>query len=353
MDNYRIIGVMSGTSMDGLDLASCVFVKEKDRWAFEITCAETIPYDNAWLVRLSQLHRQPIHLYPKTDMFYGKYIGQCIQAFMQKHNLQADLIASHGHTIFHRPEEGYTAQIGNGAAIHAVTGLPVVCDFRTMDVASGGQGAPLVPVGDALLFPQYEACLNLGGFANISYASGERRVAFDTGPCNIVLNKAAQRLGKAYDAAGAIAASGKVDAALLERLNMLPYYQLKGAKSLGREWMDELFWPIVDAAELSAEDTLATLSEHIAEHVSAAIGNKQDAKVLVTGGGAFNTHLIECIRKRTAATLVIPDPDLVQFKEALVFAFLGLLRVRGEHNSLRSVTGANADSIGGALFGKY
>jgi anhydro-N-acetylmuramic acid kinase len=351
MKAYRIIGVMSGSSMDGLDLAHCIFSEEPGGWKFEITHAETVPYDDAWKVRLSQLYRQPIHLYPKTDMFYGRYIGQCVRSFMEKNGLSADLVASHGHTIFHQPEAGFTAQVGNGAAIHAEAGVPVVSDFRTLDVALGGQGAPLVPIGDELLFGAYDACLNLGGFSNISYRKNGKRIAFDIGPCNIALNRVAEMTGREYDEDGKIAASGTIDQPLLGQLDVLPFFAVKGAKSLGREWVDSVFWPVVSAAGLTPEDMMATLSAHIAGQVAAAVKDAFTGNILVTGGGAFNTFLVNSMQGKVSNTLVIPGSDLIQYKEALIFAFLGLLRITGRHNALRSVTGARANSTGGALFG--
>jgi anhydro-N-acetylmuramic acid kinase len=297
------------------------------------------------------LHKQPIHLYPKTDAFYGRYIGQCVKMFIEKHKIKADLVASHGHTIFHQPDAGFTAQIGSGAAIHAETGLPVVNDFRTLDVALGGQGAPLVPIGDALLFKEYDGCLNLGGFSNISYGKNDERIAFDIGPCNLILNRIAALVGKEFDEDGQIASRGATHGELLEQLNTLPFFTTQGAKSLGREWVDEAFWPIIKAYDLPVEDMMATLCEHIAFQIVAAISEAGLTNLFVTGGGALNRHLMERIEQQTTCKVIIPDLKLVQYKEALIFAFLGLLRILGKNNALMSVTGSRADSSGGALFG--
>jgi len=354
---------MSGTSMDGVDLACCRFWEdEKGKTQFDITHAETIPYDHTWLVRLSQLHHQPMHLYVKTDAFYGKYIGRLIKDFIKRNGLGVNLIASHGHTIFHKPDEGYTAQIGSGAAIYAETGIPVICDFRSVDVAMGGQGAPLVPVGDLMLFGpgKYAGYLNLGGFANITYFTdsiGAGTVAYDIGPCNIVLNRVAQSAGKEFDEGGAIASTGNINILLLEQLNALPYFQQTGAKSLGREWVEQVYWPICQSVEILVEDLMATLCEQMAMQIAAACKKasvEPGRPVLVTGGGAYNQFVINRIEYHLGAnSLHIPDSKLIQYKEALVFAFLGLLRIQGRNNALRQITGARANSSGGAMYGNF
>ncbi|MFA6261662.1 MAG: anhydro-N-acetylmuramic acid kinase [Bacteroidia bacterium] len=347
----RVIGVMSGTSLDGLDLAYCEFQFVRDAWEFKLGPAETIAYNDTWKVRLSHLHEQPIHLYPKTDLFYGRFIGQEVKQFIDRHALQVDLIASHGHTIFHQPAEGFTAQIGNGAAIHVETGLPVIADFRTVDVMLGGQGAPLVPIGDALLFNKYDACLNLGGFANISYSSGNKRKAFDIVPCNIILNALANQAGMEYDAGGAIAGTGKINTTLLNQLNQLPFYRQHGARSLGREWVEEAFWPLIKAATLNNEDALATLTEHIILQIAACIQISGAKSVLITGGGVYNQFLLEHLKANTTALCVVPDTSIIDFKEALIFAFLGVLKIQHQPNVWCEYTGASRNSIGGALFG--
>lgn len=352
MKTYKVIGVMSGTSLDGLDLAYCNFKLVNGKWSYTIECGATIPYDYKWLVRLTELPKQPIHLYAKTDAFYGKYIGLQVQTFMAQNGLEkVDLIASHGHTIFHQPDAGFTAQIGSGAAIYAETGIPTVCDLRSVDVALGGQGAPLVPVGDELLFSEYDACLNLGGFANISYRKHDKRIAFDICACNMLLNRVAQQAGKQYDENGDMARDGIVHNELLKELNSLPFFTQHGAKSLGREWVENDIWPIVGKYDIVLEDLLATFVEHIAIQVSTVIENANALQVLVTGGGAFNGFLLERMESYLQQPLTVGNEQLVQYKEALIFAFLGVLRMENTPNSRASVTGAKIDSIGGALFG--
>jgi anhydro-N-acetylmuramic acid kinase len=348
MKALTVIGVMSGTSLDGLDLVCCTFSNYNNQWNYSLQAATTIPYNEVWLKRLSNLHKQPMFVLPKTDAFYGKYIGQCINSFIKQNNIQPNLIASHGHTIFHNPAENYTTQIGSGAAIYAETGIATVCDFRSVDVALGGQGAPLVPLGDELLFYNYNCFLNLGGFANISYTSAGVRKAFDICACNIVLNQIAHTLGLPFDDSGNVARSGNIDEQLLNELNALPYYQKLGAKSLGREWVEQNIFPIFYKYTASPEDLLCTFCEHAAIQ----IGPTLHQQTLVTGGGAYNQFLIERIQAYAKASLHIPKDNIIQFKEAIIFAFLGVLNISGINNALTSVTQAKQSSIGGALYGK-
>lgn len=345
---------MSGSSLDGVDLACCKFERVNQSWNFQIICAETISYPEMWRARLLGLPKQPMEVYPKMHSFYGRYLGQLVKSFIEKHQLIVDFVASHGHTIFHNPTDGYTAQIGDGAAISATCGLPVVSDFRTMDVGLGGQGAPLVPIGDKLLFSQYNACLNLGGFSNISIINQNHSKAWDIGPCNIVLNAVAESLGFEFDFNGEIAAKGSVRTDLLEELNSLPFYSQVGAKSLGREWVNQNFWPTVQKFQGTADqDLLATFTEHIAIQIAKTLNHYELKHVMATGGGALNQFLIQTIQTKTACKLLIPSIELVQFKEALIFALLGLLRICNEDNVLSSVTGSKQNHCAGALYGKF
>lgn len=350
LTKYQVIGLMSGTSLDGLDLAFCTFQKRGPRWEYQITEAETIPYSPTWRTRLATLEQVPAFDFVATDIEYGHLLGRLAKAFMARHKLTPDFIASHGHTIFHQPSKKITSQIGRGSAIAAETGLPVVCDFRSLDVALGGQGAPLVPIGDHLLFGDFESCLNLGGFANISFVQNGKRTAFDICPANIVLNALAEKLGSPYDRDGLFARQGKVIYELLDPLNSLPYYSSPPPKSLGKEWAVDNIFPLTDAGGFSAHDLLATYCEHIAIQIASAIPGTRQHRVLVTGGGAFNRFLTERIRHHAIPEMVIPDNLTVNYKEALIFAFLGVLRQRNEINCLKSVTGASADSCGGAIY---
>ncbi len=338
--------------MDGVDITFCEFIYENNKWTFDIKEAKTIPYDNNWTVRLSQLHKQPIHLYPKTDAFYGRYLGKITKQFIDENNLEVDFISSHGHTIFHQPENGFTAQIGCGAGINAKTNLPVINNFRTIDVQLGGQGAPLVPIGDKYLFSEYNACLNLGGFANISFK--ETGKAFDICPCNIVMNLLANELDLAFDNEGEIAANGIINNELLLALNNIDFYKKQGAKSLGIEWVNNQFLPILNGFEnILLADKMATLSEHIAMQIATVLNTNNIENVLVTGGGAFNSVLINNIKNKTKTEIIIPNSKIINFKEALIFAFLGVLRIKNEINILKTVTGAKTDSMGGALYGNF
>lgn len=351
MQQYKVIGVMSGTSMDGVDLAYCVFTREESKWNYRIEEASTIPYDEKWITRLTQLHTQPAFVYPKTDAFYGKYLGQLINDFISKHQLKADLISSHGHTIFHQPQNGFTSQIGSGAGIYAETGITTINDFRVVDVALGGQGAPLVPIGDELLFSEYDACLNLGGFSNISFNQNGRRIAFDISPCNIVMNKVARQAGLLFDEDGLLAREGTVNEEMLKQLDALPYYQLTSSKSLGIEWVEQTFWPVISAFTITIEDLMATLNYHISGQITAIIKANQLNKVLVTGGGAFNKTMIAQIETSSDIKITPANSSIINYKEALIFAFLGVLRYTKQVNSLRSVTGSRQDNIGGCIWG--
>jgi anhydro-N-acetylmuramic acid kinase len=357
-EKYKVIGIMSGTSMDGVDLACCELHETEGRWKYEIKAAETVPYSEVWRVRLSKLNGELAINYVKTNVFYGHYLGGLVADFVKRNSLSPDLVGSHGHTIFHQPQSGFTAQVGDGAALSAISGLPVVCDFRTTDVALGGQGAPLVPIGDKLLFPEYDSCMNLGGIANISLTKNDRSTAYDICPANIVLNRLARILGKEYDEGGAMAEKGSLNYELLSALNKLPYYSSKGPKSMGREWINQEFWPLFKNYEISVEDRLKTVCEHIGVQVAASIDEAfgehgKGKKILCTGGGAFNSCLMEHIQSHTDAQISIPDEETVQYKEALIFAFLGVLRIKNQVNCLRSVTGARKDNIGGALYGDF
>lgn len=349
----KILGLMSGTSLDGIDLALC----DIDEHGYKILAAETMPYSGEWRQRLSSLENASAYEYALANVELGHLFGQKINAFLQSKECP-EAIASHGHTIFHQPQRGLTTQIGDGDAIAAETGLPVVSNFRTLDVALGGQGAPLVPIGDELLFGEYDACLNLGGIANISYRTDGARVAYDVSPCNIALNRLAAMLGYPYDDQGANARNGEVHTCLLHNLDALDYYTLPGPKSLGKEWFLSQFWPLVKeftgfVPSLSkARDALATVTSHIAIQIARVVERQQIRSLLVTGGGAWNIYLLEIIGKYCPdVEITVPDALIVNYKEALIFALLGYLRLTGKVNTLASVTGAKFDSVGGSLSG--
>jgi len=348
--NWTIIGIMSGTSLDGIDLACCKFSEDDGKWSYQVQGAETIPYSGFWVERLRNVENASAFEYVRTDLEYGHLIGKVCRKFILDHGITPDFISSHGHTVFHQPDKMITSQIGHGSAITAETGFPVVCDFRTTDVALHGQGAPLVPIGDRLLFSDYNYCLNLGGFANISYEKEGKRIAFDVCPVNIVLNHFSMIAGYAFDFNGDLARSGRTNPELLSRLNSLAYYHQGPPKSLGKEWVISEVFPLMESFKIPVEDQLSTMCSHVAAQVSGAVQTSEHKKILVTGGGALNGFLMEEIKKENKTKIIIPDKGTIEFKEALVFAFLGLLRWTNQVNILSSVTGADRDSIGGSVF---
>jgi anhydro-N-acetylmuramic acid kinase len=352
MKTYTAIGVMSGSSLDGLDLCLCSFTHTSGQWLFKIIRAETIPYTPAWKLRLSDAQNISAHEYARLDFEFGRFIGSQVKRFCKAYPGSIDLIASHGHTIFHQPASGFTSQVGNGAAIAATARIQTVSDFRSMDIVVGGQGAPLVPMGDEFLFPGYSFCVNLGGFSNISYVFKKKRVAFDICPVNTVLNDQAGILGQDYDKGGMLGRSGKEIKSLLQKLNALPFYSQKPPKSLGREWISNFIQPLLQEYRGDTHDVLYTFYHHISDQISTVLNQvgKTKRKVLLTGGGAHNTFLVELLANKTRHELVLPPPEIINYKEALIFAFLGILRLRLQANCLSSVTGAGYDSSSGALY---
>ena len=338
---YRVLGVMSGTSLDGIDLAICTFTK-KGNWEFKIEKQATIKYSDYWKNRLENLHTKNKKIITTTDVEYGAFLGKKIIAFLD--NEKVDFIASHGHTIFHQPENKYTLQIGDGKTIAKTTGITTINDFRILDVSLGGQGAPLVPIGDLHLFPNYKYCINLGGFANISIKKEREITAFDICPVNIVLNQVCKELNIEYDNNGDIAKKGKLIPALLQQLNKLSFYKKSPPKSLGREWVEKHINPLIKNQK--PEDALHTFCEHIAMQIGIFIKNES---ALVTGGGAFNSYLMERIKHHSLSEIITPSNTIINFKEALLFGFLGILKIRNEVNCLQSVTGSDRDNCGGVI----
>jgi len=350
MPKYRALGVMSGSSLDGLDLALCALEEKRGRWSHAIAKARTVPYPDPLRDRLLKvMHGSALEL-AQLDADLGSFIGKACKRFLRGE--QADLIASHGHTIFHQPEQGFSTQIGSGARIAAITGVATVCDFRAMDVALGGQGAPLVPLGEKLLFPDYKAFINIGGICNVSLHGPQRIIGYDVCIGNQALNHLAAEAGLPFDRNGELARACHFDIELLSDLNHLSFHGQRPPKSLGREWFLEEVLPLIDDRSEPVGKRLRTVVEHIAYQLSRAL-RKAEGPVLVTGGGARNRFLVERIAARTARLIVLPDERTIDFKEALVFALLGVLRIRGEANALASVTGAKRDSVGGAVHRSY
>lgn len=341
---------MSGTSLDGIDLALCTFyISEKKEWSFTIEVAETIPYASNWQAILKEAIHFSEGRMQKLNEDYTLHLSEIITVFIEKHGItNLDAVCSHGHTILHQPDKGITLQIGNLPLLAEKLKQTVVCDFRVQDVAMGGQGAPLVPIGDRLLFSAYDYCLNLGGFANVSFEKEGNRIAYDICPVNIVMNQYAEKLGAPFDENGALAKSGTLNTALLRQLNALSFYSEIPPKSLGLEWVQQHIFPLLKASKDSPENILRTFVEHIAIQLSNQF--KENSSVFITGGGAYNLFLVERLKTQKSLNVIIPNAQILEFKEALVFGLLGVLKLRDEVNCLASVTGAKQNHSSGKIF---
>lgn len=366
---YRAIGLMSGSSLDGLDIAYVHLSENAGKWGFEIIQAECYAYPDEWKNKLQSATALNALDYQLLDVAYGHFLGGEVNRFIIKNNLQfqVQLIASHGHTTFHVPAKKMTAQLGDGAAIAALTGINVASNLRAMDVALGGQGAPIVPVGEKLLFSDFDFFLNLGGIANISFKLQENFIAFDICPANSILNRLAGKTGKDFDEGGEIAETGNINNNLFEKLNTLDYYGKAYPKSLANGFGTEIVCPMIEDAGCRIEDAMRTYAEHIALQIKNASKNillnslkatdwKRSTinyKLLSTGGGSFNKFLVGRIKAQLQELnieVVVPDENLIKYKEALIMALIGVLRWREENNVLCSVTGASRNSIGGAVW---
>lgn len=350
MKTLFAIGLMSGTSLDGLDI--CYVRFDQTLYSFEILKAETFPYELEWKEKLKNSIHLSAEKLTKLDFDYGIYLGNSVRNFLEKYSIEKlDFIASHGHTVFHNPAKNYTLQIGKGQGIFAQTGIQTVFDFRSQDVVLGGQGAPLVPIGDKILFWNFDACLNLGGFSNISFRKNQNRIAFDISPFNILLNPLAEKLGKHYDENGNFARSGKLNFEFLEKLNELDYYQKFPPKSLGVEWCRKEIDPLLNEFADRIENLLASFTEHFAVQIAKVLNENSIRNVLITGGGVYNEYFIEKLKSKTDCEIILPEESLIEFKEALIFAFMGMLRFENKINVLSSVTGAVSDHSSGIIIG--
>jgi len=354
---YNIIGVMSGTSLDGVDLAHLHFTLKEGKWSYTILESETVPYSDEWVTQLkSAVGFSEAELVTLNDN-YTVLLGSIIKNFIATNAiLHIDAVCSHGHTILHQPQQGFTLQIGNLPELARLISEKVVCDFRVQDVALGGQGAPLVPIGDRLLFSDYDFCLNLGGFSNISFEERNNRIAFDISPVNTVLNFYANQLGFAYDDKGNIARSGAIHQELFAALNALEYYKKSYPKSLGVEFVKEIVLPLMESYAIRTADKLRTFSEHIALQIGLALDDfvvtaRLPKKMLVTGGGAYNDFILGRVGYYLPnLEIIVPDAKTLEFKEALIFGLLGVLKLRGDVNVLSSVTGASENHSSGVIF---
>ncbi len=355
---YNAIGIMSGSSLDGIDVAFASLHEQAGNWQYEIQHTDCISYDISWKNKLLQSTNLPAKEYLILHSEYGKLIGQKVNQFITDRNIHhlVAFIAVHGHTTFHLPEQGVSHQLGNGATIAAATQLPVITNLRSVDVAFGGQGAPIVPIGEKLMFGKYKYFLNIGGIANISIHKDDAVIAFDICPANKVLNMLAAEKGVPYDDGGIISSRGRIHEYLLRRLNELPYYKLTYPKSLANDFGTDTIYPLIKSFELKTEDALRTYIEHICIHIKNAFEPfKKDEvqQLFITGGGAFNSFLIKVLQEKVQQVnfeIVIPDDQTIKFKEALIMALLGALRWREQYTVISSGTGAQRDSIGGALW---
>ncbi|WP_411031557.1 anhydro-N-acetylmuramic acid kinase [Spongiimicrobium sp. 3-5] len=355
MKKHKVIGLMSGTSLDGLDLAYCHIWKTDHKWEFEILNTKSISYDAAMRNKLKNsidLAADDLLLFNNS---YGTWLGQKSKEFINENNLEVDFIASHGHTTHHQPKKGLTYQIGSGQHLANECGLKVVCDFRSNDIALGGEGAPLVPIGDRLFFENFDFCLNLGGISNISFEHQGKRIAYDIGLANMILNHITQKIDLAYDAGGKLASTGQINQTMLQRLNDLPYYSLPFPKSIGYEWFVEEVVPIVEETHDSIPNLLCTGIHHICEQVAKEIkanAPKNNNSLFVAGGGALNDFMIQTLQAKLGSEteVAVTSNTLIEFKEALVFGLMGVLRIEGEPNVLCSVTGAKRDSCSGVIY---
>lgn len=348
---YNVIGIMSGTSLDGIDVAQLHFKIKNNCWSFTMGLCQTISYSALWISKLKSAVNYKKAELDQLNLDYTRYLSSVINTFIQHNNIaNITALCSHGHTILHQPQSGITLQIGNLPEIATLTNQQVVCDFRVADVALGGQGAPLVPIGDQILFSKYQYCLNLGGFSNISFQQNDKRIAFDISAVNTVLNFYANHFDHEYDDKGLIAASGEVDDPLLHTLNNLDYYQKNHPKSLGFEYVQTTLLPLINSFNISTENKMRTFCEHIAIQIGAALPIK-NGEILVTGGGAYNEFLMQRISIHVSpCQIIIPNKKTIEYKEALIFGFLGVLRLRNEINVLSSVTGATSDHCSGQIY---
>jgi anhydro-N-acetylmuramic acid kinase len=348
---YNVIGVMSGTSLDGVDLAHIHFTIDGKGWRFKIIENETVSYSPDWFNKLQNAVQFSELELIQLNQEYTKLLAAIINNFIVENKIEnLDAVCSHGHTILHQPHRGFTLQIGNLPEIAQLVNQKIVCDFRVQDVRLGGQGAPLVPIGDEILFADYDYCLNLGGFSNVSFVQNNTRIAFDISPVNTVLNFYANQLNLDYDDKGAISKTGKLNALLFEELNSISFYNLPYPKSLGFEFVKETMLPLIEKYSIALQDKMHTFTVHVAFQIANALSQNK-ARLLITGGGAYNDFLIEKMQEYLPQMdIIIPSKKILEFKEALIFALLGVLKLRGEINVLSSVTGAKRDHSSGKIF---
>lgn len=349
-NSIYVIGLMSGTSLDGLDICFVSF-KKSNYSKYNIINSKTYSYNEKWIEKLKKsifLNKQELK---KIDIEYGTLISNYLKEFISEFSIdKIDLISSHGHTVFHEPNKGKTLQIGDGKTINKIIKTDVVCDFRTQDVEYKGQGAPLVPIGDLHLFSNYKFCLNLGGFSNVSIKDNNKIKAFDICPVNTVLNHYSKKMGYTFDQDGVLSKKGTVNLDLLNQLNQMSFYNKLGPKSLGIEFVKSKVIPLIDSHILNPKDILRTYIEHISDQISKSIGSYFNDRILISGGGTYNNTLIDSIKTKVKSKVIVPDSQIIDYKEALIFAYMGLLKSKEKINCLKSVTGAIKDHSSGKIF---
>lgn len=350
MASGQIVGLMSGTSLDGLDIVLSSFESTNEKWTYTLHASKTYKYSTDIKTQLSKSKEMTASQLAQLDKKLGVEMAKLVNRFIKEFQIdrtQIQAIASHGHTVYHQPTKGFSLQIGCGSSLAYHTQLPVINDFRNKDIIAGGQGAPLVPIGDKYLFSdRADAFLNLGGFCNISFKKRSKWQAFDIGPCNLPLNLLASQCNKSYDAGGKMARKGELSLYLLDLLNSLPYYSQPAPKSLGTEWLEEEFLPMIKFTK-SPNDNLRTVTEHIALQIAGVLNTHQLRSVLVTGGGAYNEYLLQRIRTHSNTELFLPNKETIEFKEALIFAFMGVLHLEKQATTLPTLTGAKSATVGG------
>ncbi|WNJ21424.1 anhydro-N-acetylmuramic acid kinase [Pontibacter sp. G13] len=355
MKRYTGIGTMSGTSMDGLDLVACTFEIDGDQYSFSVDHAQTVPFDEKWHARLYHLRDQSAEVYAKTNVYFGHWLGETIQSFIREFDISPDFAAIHGQTIFHQPNLNFTSQIGDGETVASYLPCPLVSNFRNKDIALGGQGAPLISLGEKYLFPDYPLFLNLGGFSNVTFGS----IAFDLTPVNIVLNylwsQREQVTEVQFDEDGDFARKGSFIEPLFDALNELPYYHQAPPKSLGWEWVQEEVLPLLNHYPANLEDRMHTFTHHVVFQIARGLEQIQAEghSMLVTGGGGHNGFLMELLQNSLQPLQITISQDApkqwVDFKEAIVFAFLGLRTLEGKTTTIQGVTGASQASVTGSI----
>ena len=349
-NSIYVIGLMSGTSLDGLDICFVSF-KKSNYSKYNIINSKTYSYNEKWIEKLKKsifLNKQELK---KIDIEYGTLISNYLKEFISEFSIdKIDLISSHGHTVFHEPNKGKTLQIGDGKTINKIVKTDVVCDFRTQDVEYKGQGAPLVPIGDLHLFSNYKFCLNLGGFSNVSIKDNNKIKAFDICPVNTVLNHYSKKMGYTFDQDGVLSKKGTVNLDLLNQLNQMSFYNKLGPKSLGIEFVKSKVIPLIDSHILNPKDILRTYIEHTSDQISKSIGSYFNDRILISGGGTYNNTLIDSIKTKVKSKVIVPDSQIIDYKEALIFAYMGLLKSKEKINCLKSVTGAIKDHSSGKIF---